>query len=337
MNFKSLSICALAAMAMIACAPQTQETEEVRIENVETTSLKKTTISRILELPATLQGYETVNIAPSLQGKIEHIYTEVGTNVKTGDLLVRMDQNQYNTVKMNYSNTEIEMSRMEALHESGSVSQQAYDQAKLGFDQLKQNLDFITANTFVRAPFAGVISAKNYEDGELFAGQPIVVLTQINKLKTTVSIPERYYPTIKAGMAIDIKSDIYPEETFKGSIEVVYPTIDAASHTFRVKIVIPNASLKLRPGMYAETTLQIGQDEAMVVPFQSVQKMVGSNDRFVFVNDGGVAKRVFVTMGQRFDDMIEIISDELIEGSNVVTLGQAKLVDGAKMNVVKEN
>lgn len=338
MKLRNLAFILLAAFAAASCGPKQEVVEtEDRIENVETTTLTKSSISRVLDFSATLQGYETVNISPSLQGKIEHIYTEVGTNVKKGDLLVRMDQNQYNTVKMNYSNTEIEIARMDALIESGSVSKQAYDQAKLGFNQLKENLEFITANTFVRAPFAGVISAKNYEDGELYAGQPIVILTQINTLKAIISIPERYFPVIKNGMEVAMTTDIYPGETFKGIVEIVYPTIDAASHTFRVKIRIPNSSLKLRPGMFANASIAMGSDEVITVPFQSVQKMVGSNDRFVYVNDNGTAKRVFVTPGQRFDDTIEIISDEISEGMQVVTVGQAKLVDGAKMNVVKEN
>ncbi len=337
MNFKTLAIIALAATTVVACGPKQEEATEDKIENVETTRLTKSSISRVLDFTATLQGYETVNIAPSMQGKIEHIYTEVGTNVKKGDLLVRMDQNQYNTVKMNYSNTEIEIARMDALIASGSISKQAYDQAKLGFDQLKENLDFITANTFVKAPFAGVISAKNYEDGELYSGQPIVVLTQITTLKAIISIPERYFPVISNGMSVEMTTDIYPDEVFKGTIEIVYPTIDAATHTFKAKIRIPNSNLKLRPGMFANASIAMGSDEVITVPFQSVQKMVGSNDRYVFVNENGTAKRIFVTLGQRFDDTIEIISDEISEGMQVVTLGQAKLVDGANMNVVKEN
>ena len=86
-----------------------------------------------------------------------------------------------------------------------------------------------------------------------------------------------------------------------------------------------------------EIKLAMGQAEAIVVPYQSVQKLTGSNDRYIFLDKDGVAKRVFVQLGQRFDQDIEIISDEIAEGDRIVTVGQAKLVDGSKLNVVKEN
>ena len=262
---------------------------------------------------------------------------EVGTGVNQGAMLVRMDQNQYNTTKLTFANLGVELQRMEALKETGAVSDQSYDQIKLSYEQTKESLAFLEKNTFVKAPFGGVISAKNYEDGELYSGQPILVLTQIATLKALMSIPESYYPNVKQGMKVDIVSEVYPDQVFPGTIEVVYPTIDATSHSFQVKVRIPNASHKLRPGMYVHTKLAMGQAETIVVPYQSVQKLTGSNDRYIFLDKDGVAKRVFVQLGQRFDQDIEIISDEIAEGDRIVTVGQAKLVDGSKLNVVKEN
>ena len=225
------------------------------------------------------------------------------------------------------------MGRLEALLETGSVSQQTYDQTKVGYDQLKQNLSFLETNTYVKAPFDGVIAAKTYEDGELYGGQPIVVLTQVKKLKALIAVPETYYPLIKEGMKLSVKSDIYPEENFDATIEVVYPTIDAASHTFQCKIVIPNASEKLRPGMYVTTTLGLGKENTIVVPYQSVEKLIGSNERFVFINENGYAKRVSVKLGQRFDEKIEIIAPEIHAGVEYIYKGQSKLVDGVKIQV----
>ena len=81
----------------------------------------------------------------------------------------------------------------------------------------------------------------------------------------------------------------------------------------------------------------MGYEKALVVPYSAVQKMIGSNDRFVYINDNGVAKRIFVKLGQRFDEDIEILSDEIQEGDKLVTTGQARIVDGSKLKVVKEN
>ena len=111
--------------------------------------------------------------------------------------------------------------------------------------------------------------------------------------------------------------------------------MDASSHTFQVKIVIPNQKSLLRPGMYVTTTIGLGKAKAIVAPYQSVEKLVGANDRYVFINDNGRAKRVAVELGQRFDQDIEIIAPELTDGVELVTTGQHKLVDGVKINVVE--
>ena len=337
MRIRTLSFCAAAALMLVACAGNEKKDAVELIQQVETSAVARTTVNRVVDLSTTLQGYLTQNVAPSITGRIEHIFTEVGTNVTQGQMLVQMDQNQLNTTKLTAANLAVELQRMETLRETGAVSQQALDQTKLSYDQTVESLAFLEKNTNVKAPFAGVISAKNYEDGELYSGQPILVLNQINVLKALIAVSESYFPYVKKGMRVDVKSELYPGEVFPATVEIVYPTVDAATHTFQLKLKINNPSLKLRPGMYVLTTMSLGEVQTLVVPYSSVLKMTGSNDRYVFVADGNVAKRVFVKMGQRYNEMIEVTDTELKDGDRIVTLGQAKLVDGARINVVKEN
>ena len=336
---KKIFLYSLAAMLLIGCSKQTEtavETEEQeRVEQVRTTVLQPRQIERVISVSTNLQGYVTQNVAPSLTGKIERIYCEVGDRVRTGDDLVRMDQTQYRTTKISIANLAIELNRIGQLLKTGSATQQQYDQIVTQYNSTSEQLDFLEANTYVRAPFAGVISAKNYEDGELYSGQPILVLTQIDKLKALVAIPEMYFPKFKEGMKLTLTSEIYPNKTFPATVEVVYPTIDAGSHTFQVKITIPNQQNLLRPGMYVTTTIGLGREKAIVAPYQSVEKLVGANDRYVFINDNGRAKRVSVTLGQRFDQDVEIIAPEIKAGVEMITTGQHKLVDGVKINVVE--
>lgn len=330
---------ALAMGSLVACGGKTETAtaeETEKIEKVQTITLAKETVARELELSSTLEGYESMSVAPSLTGKIEHIYVEVGSRVSKDQLLIRMDQNQLNTTRINLASVQTEFNRVEALKESGSISQQVYDQTKAQLDQLKQSESFLEANTFVKAQFSGVIAAKNYEDGELYSGAPILTLTQINTLKAIINIPESYFPMIKKGMHVDITSDIYQGEVFPATIEIVYPTVDPSSHTFQAKVRIPNGSEKIRPGMFVKANLAIGEVETMVVPYNAVLKLQGSNNRYVFLNRDGVAKRVDVTLGQRFDDRIEVISEEIKEGDQIVVTGQARLVDGVKLEIVNK-
>ncbi|PRZ00898.1 RND family efflux transporter MFP subunit [Marinilabilia salmonicolor] len=338
-RFLILVIATGLSWAMVSCGAATENAEAKndaeRVENVKITELNRSTVTRKIDISTTLEGYETVNIAPSLTGIIEEIYVEVGSRVKKGDRLVRLDQSQYKTAKLTYSNAKIEFERLEVLKESGTVSQQAYDQAKLALDQARENLEFLEPNTYVKAPIRGVISEKNYEEGELFNGSPILTLTQTHQLKALISISESYVPFVKEGMELTVKPDVYKNQEFPAVIEIVYPTIDPATHTFQAKVRIPNSDNLLRPGMYVQTSIDLQEVEALMVPYRSVMKLTGSDERYVFVNENGRAKRVRVEMGQRFNDLIEVSSDELEPGDQLVTVGQAKLIEGVKLNVVK--
>ena len=333
---KKSFIYVLAALTFIACGNKNTTEQEERVEQVRTMVLHEQEIEREISVSTNLQGYLTQNVAPSLTGKIEHIYCEVGDRKAAGADLVRMDQTQYKTTKISLTNLEIEKNRVEMLLKTGSATQQQYDQIIAQYNSTKEQLEFLEKNTYVKAPFSGVIAAKNYEDGELYSGQPILVLTQIDKLKALVAIPESYFPKFKAGMKLTLASEIYPDQVFPATVEVVYPTIDATSHTFQVKIVIPNGKNLLRPGMYVTTTIGLGKANTIVAPYQAVEKLVGANDRYVFINENGRAKRVGVELGQRFDQNIEIISPEIVDGVEMVVVGQHKLVDGVKLNVVTE-
>ena len=339
-RFNLIATVVFAALAMTSCGSKedAKATDAVaeRIEKVKVQKMETSTITREVVLSATLQGYETQNVAPSVTGKIEHIYVEEGSKVRQGDNLVRMDELQYKTSKLTYANLGVELARVEALLKTGSATQQSYDQLKLSYDQTAENIDFLEKNSYVKAPFDGVISAKNYEDGELYSGQPILVLTQISTLKAEIAVPERFFPMVKTGMKLDIRSEIYgQDQVFAATVERVFPTIDPASHTFTIKVKIPNGNDMLRPGMYVNSTLFLGQEDVIVVPYQAVLKLQGADNRYVYVNNGGVAKYVAVTLGQRFDDQVEIISDEINAGDELIVVGQSRLVDGVKLEIVK--
>ena len=336
-NAKVLCLLFLLPVLVLSCTKETKtvkEQEEVT-EIVKTMILHKRSVQRQIKVCGNLEAYETHNITPSLQGSIiEHIMVDIGSKVKKGDVLVRMDQTQYNNTRLSLTNLKTELERLEELLESGSVSQQSYDQMKLSYDQTKENCDYLRDNTFVKAPTNGEISAKYNEDGELSSG-PILQMVYTDKLKVIISIPESYLTQVKEGMKLAINSDIYSSMTFYGNIEVIYPTIDPSTHTFQCKVVIPNPNHVLKPGMYVTTTLNIGKGDAIAVPYQSVEKLVGSNERYVFLNENGRAKRVSVQLGQRIDEDIEIIAPEIVEGAEYVYVGQYKLVDGIKLNVVE--
>ncbi|MCR5454645.1 MAG: efflux RND transporter periplasmic adaptor subunit [Bacteroidales bacterium] len=332
-KLKHYTFLAVAALMLASCggsdsdSSATDTKDSVKTETVSVQVLKKQNIMRLLTFSSVLEPYEKVSVAPALQGRITNLYVEVGDRVEKGKLLAKMDETQYLSTKLNYENTKTDFNRIKILNDSNNIAKQTYDQAKSGLEVLETSLKNLEQNTYLRAPFSGVISARNYEPGELFAGQAIYELVQINTLKALVEIPETYFPNIKQGMKLNISSDTYKNESFPATVEVVYPTIDSKSHTFSVKLRIPNAGQKLRPGMYVSTSLEMGEDQTLIAPYNAVQKLQGSNERFVFLADNGKAQRIVVTLGQRFDDNVEIIADEIHEGQKLIVQGVAKLHD----------
>ena len=302
---------------------------------MKTQILEKKPIARNLEFSTTLIAYDKMAVAPTSPGRIQKILVEVGTRVSKNQLLVEMDKSNYLQSKVTFENLETDFQRVSKLNESNNISKQVYDQTKAKYEAAKTSLQDLEKNTFLRAPFSGVISAKNYENGELYNGNPVLTLVDISSLKATINIPETYYPLVRKGMHVDLTSDIYPNQTFPAAIDIVYPTIDESTHTFSVQLKVPNAKQVLRPGMFARVGMQLDKIETITVPYQAVLKLQGSNERYVFLNNKGIAKRVSVTLGDRFDDRVEIISSEIKQGDELVVLGQARLNEGSKLNVVK--
>ena len=155
---------------------------------------------------------------------------------------------------------------------------------------LKKNIE-------VHSPITGVVTARNYESGDLFAAQPILHIMQIDPLKVVANISEQYFRNVKVGMPVDLKVDIFPGETFPGTVSLIYPALD---------------------------------------PDVAVQKQVGTAERFLYVIKGdSVAERRRVEVGRQVGDRVDILSG-VAPGERVAVTALSKLFDGAKVEV-KQN
>jgi membrane fusion protein, multidrug efflux system len=316
---------------------------EKAVVPVKVMTLAKTKISRTVDYTSTVLPFEEVNMAPSIPGRIDKIYVEVGDKINKGDDLFLMDRTQLYQLKLQLSSLEKDLNRIDTLLKSGSAKQQQYDQLKTQFDVTKTNVDFMEQNTLLKAPFYGVVTGKYFENGEMYSGSPttqsgrsaVVTVMQVNPLKVTVSISEQFYPLIKKGMKASVTADVYKGETFSGNVFRISPTISSATRSFNTEVELPNRNDLLKPGMFVRVSMDLGEVETFVVPANTVMVQEGTNTRFVFVEKNNVAERIEVIVGKRFDDQLEIISSGIKEGDLLVTEGQAKLINGDKIEIVK--
>jgi RND family efflux transporter MFP subunit len=118
-------------------------------------------------------------------------------------------------------------------------------------------------------------------------------------------------------------------------VTLVYPTINASTHTFPVELSLPNSDEAVRPGMFARATLNFGTEQHVVVPDQAIVKQPGSGERFVYIyNADGTVNYVKVELGQRLGDSYELLSG-VADGARIVVAGQGKLLDGAEVEVIE--
>lgn len=317
--------------------------EPERIEPVRIIILDIQSIYRTVEYPATLLAFEEIHLAPAAPGRIEEIYVEIGSRIAKGDVVVQMDRTQLHQAEVQLRTLQTDFNRLDTLRKVGSIPQQQYDQLKAQLEIAQKNVAFLSENTRLHAPLSGVISGKYFEPGEMYSGAPvptigkaaIVSLAQFDKLKLMVPVSEKYYPLLKTGQVVGITLDTYPDRTYEGKVFRIHPTIDPTSRTFNVEVAVENRGEEFKPGMFGRVSFDLDKFEALVVPANAVLKMQGSNDRYLFVEKNGKARRISVVPGKRHNDLIEVVSNELKHGDHIIISGQARLLDGMRVKIVE--
>ncbi len=308
----------------------TKEKVEVKVADVEVQNIPQTET-----YTATVESDVKNNIAPNTPYRIETIYVEVGDQVHKGQLLVQLDASNLRQLKLQEENQKVEFNRISQLYSVGGASKSEYDNAKMQLDILTTQYRQLVQNTQLISPVSGVVTARNYDNGDMYSSSnPILTIEQLNPVKLLINISETFYRYIKVGQDLDITLDAYPDESFTGTVSIVYPTIDEATHTFPVEVKVNNKDQKVRPGMFARATITMENAEHVVVPDASIVKQVGAGDRYVYTYKDGKVSYDKVELGKHIGDKYEIISG-VEPGSKVVIAGMSRLANGVEVKVVK--
>ena len=313
-----------------------QTATEVVIENpvVSVEQVHVREVPQIATYTSTVQAYVKNNIAPQMTGRITKINAEIGDFVKKGQILAEIDKAQLLQAQLQLQNKEVELQRLKSLYEAGGLSKSDLDAIELAYNVAKTQVDNLMENTILRSPIDGVVTARNYDAGDLYGmSAPIYTVEQIVPVKLLVGISESDYTKVKKGDAIEITADAIPGKAFYGKVEKIYPTIDPATRTFTVEVVVDNKYKTLRPGMFARVVVNFGSNNNVVVPDVAVVKQQGSGERFIYVlNEDGTVTYQKVVLGRRMGAEYEVL-EGLKDGARIVTGGQIRLKDGVKVTV----
>lgn len=341
-TFKTISALAVLAATVCSCGQsgpkKTEDATETVVEQlpaVSTEDAVRETVPQNAVYSASVQANVINNIAPQTGGRIKKLNAEIGDFVSAGQILVEMDRLQLQQAELRLKNEADELERMRTLFNEGGVSQSDFEQLELAHKVNQATYDNLLENTVLRSPVSGVVTARNYDRGDLYGmAQPIYTVQQITPVKILVGVSESDYTKVKKGDKVEVSADALPGKTFTGSVVRLYPVMDAATHTFNVEVRIANEKRELRPGMYARVTVNFGSNNSIVVADAAIVKQQGSGQRSVYVlgEDSTVELRN-VTLGRHFDGKYEILSG-LEEGEKVVVKGQTALKAGMKVEVI---
>ena len=337
---RMLLVCGI-CVASVACqskksAEAAAPVQEVKKPKVTTAVVNMQDVDQQSVFTGNVEGHTVNNITPQQPRRIARLLVDVGDRVYAGQKLVEMENSALAQAKAQYENNKANFERSQELYNFGGESKANYEAMKTAYEVSKFTYENMLENTTLLSPISGVVTARNYDNGDMVAGMPIFVVQRINPVKIFVNVSESLYSYIKKGMVVDVELDALAEQKFEGKVSRITPSIDPQTRTFEVEITVPNGKELIKPGMYARVTMNYGKRQNIVVPDQSVVKMLGSGDRYIYVYkaDGTVSYQK-VELGRRMNDKYEILSG-IADGDEVVTSGQVALKDVIAVERVNE-
>lgn len=338
---KSIYIPAILALTISfsACsskedASDSQEQAE-ELPQVQVSFAIRQEVPQIKTYTANVEADNLNNISPSTPNRIKTITVDVGDRVRRGQVLVSLDRATIDQLKVRLENAEREYNRAVQLLEIGAGTQQSVDQYKTELDAARTQYNNTMENTVLTSPINGVVTARNYDPGDMSSSLPILTVGQLSPaVKVIINITENDLTKIQKGMNVTVTFDALPESTFPAKISRIYPTIDTATRTFQAEILINNPNEKILPGMFARVEINLGSQDNVVVPDRAIVKQTGSGNRYVYVYKNGKVSYNKVELGQRINDTYELLSG-VESGDTVVITGQSRLADGVAVQVIK--
>lgn len=341
-----------AALALAACGGQNAnegaadaaegaKTEiEARVP-VEVATARRAPVTQAFQGTATLQAVATSEVVSKATGVVLQLLVEEGDAVKSGQLLAKLENDRQRLAlrqaRADLAKQESEYQRTQQMFERKLIANDAFDRARFDLEAVRARVamqELELSYTEIRAPIGGVVSERMIRQGNLVQiNQALFRIDDFDPLEAVVNVPEREMQRIAAGQPVTMLVDAVPGEAFEGSVARVSPVVDAASGTFRVVAHFRDGENRLRSGMFGRlSVVHDVREEVLTVPRQAL--LAEDQDAAVYqIDSDGVARRQPVSLGYVSGGVAEI-REGLEAGAVVVTLGQAGVRDGTKVQVL---
>ena len=331
---KLIILAALLSIVLTGCQKKTEQ-KEVKEEFIGAREVKVAIarmgdISSYIEFSGNVEAAKTVNIAPSMSGRINKLIVDVGSVVKKGDLLAKLDDTQLKQAQTQFINMEKNYKRMQELKKTGAIDGATFDEVETGYKMARSSYEFMLENTEIKAPINGVITVTYKKEGESYDAMmdPMLLrMMNLDEIKAKIQVSDADINEIKKGQKVILTVNSSDEE-FTGKISFVSPEADIMSGTFDVEIAVTNKDNILKHNQFARIkVLTKTSENTIIVPQQAIL-----NADHVFVIEDDKAVKKYVTLGLENEYEIEI-TEGLQNGETVIIRGNVGLSEGDKIEV----
>ena len=347
-----IALCVLSFLFLTACNNQPQSGPNDIETPVSVRELKPTaSINRLVNTSGTAQATFNVTLNAEMSGQYKLQNNprtgklfKLGDAVKKGDLIIRLEDKEYeNNIRIDSRKLSLEIAEQEQvkqkeLLEKGGATPSQVKNAEISATNARYELANASLNLEkmkVIAPFDGVIvDLPHYStDAKVASNQPMVSLMNYTNLFMEINLPESAIGSVRINQPVYITHYTLPYDTLNGVISELSPAISTETRTFKGKILVNNAELKLRPGMYVKGDVVTDRSEnAIVIPKTVILSQ--RNYRFVYVVERNVAVRRNLVIGIEDEDNVEVL-EGLSENDQLIVRGFETLRENSRVKVLR--
>ena len=318
---------------------QNNEDEKLVIP-VEVSNVSRGNISAYYANTATLEAEQEATVVARVRGIVREIYVEEGDQVKAGQVIAKIEDDQYRIeaarAKATLDRLQNDFQRNKELYEKNLIAAEAYQNSQYEFESQKAAYELAQLNlehTSIKSPISGVISERYVKVGNMIGtDQQVYRVTDFRPLQAILHIPEHEISKIRKDQRTELRVDALPNQTFLGHVERISPVVDSETGTFKVTIFVDETKDMLRPGMFGRVKIVYDtRENTRMIPKSAV--MSQDLAQSVYVIKDSLAFKKQIRTGYVNGMNIEVI-DGLEDGEMVVTIGQGSLQDSSKVNVI---
>ncbi|MDG2198803.1 MAG: efflux RND transporter periplasmic adaptor subunit [SAR324 cluster bacterium] len=311
--------------------------------NVATLTLAPQSLQHKIEFVGKLLPNERVDVHNELAGVVEQVKFEEGdkvskdrvlAHISTKELTVRRDMAQ-----ADFQLAEINYQRNLQLDRKQLIARSILDQSRTQRQLAKYNWDLAEVQlqkSLVKAPISGVVKVRRVEPGEyLKVGMKLSEILDLRKMRVELDVPELDIAKLQKGQTVKIELYAESGKLYDGKIHRIGVEADAQTRSFPVEVQMVNPKQRLRSGMLAKVSIDLGISEnQVVIPRNAI--IEGELERVVFVASDGKAKRRIIETGISEDNLVQVISG-LQHGESLIVEGQTRLINNEPINITRSD